>query len=210
VLYSSRRPPISCCHPSSHWRKRSPLVCALPWRAANTGPSAENINTASSALDRRNVSMACCGVWAIGPTTLKEVFTATSTPMQRPSEFAVGPKNISPAKIWSQQCPRDVKSGSSKPKVARPIPHNDFSSPAEATKEGVLPFGRRIDNLRCCWTSNIAQSQARAQEFLRIDRFAVDPCFVVQVRPGGSSSRSDPANDLANAHDLADFNADFR
>jgi len=45
---------------------------------------------------------------------------------------------------------------------------------------------------------------------LRIDRVAVDPRFVVQVRAGGTPGRSDPAYDLANAYDLADFHADLR
>src|SRR5260370_8806945 len=41
-----------------------------------------------------------------------------------------------------------------------------------------------------------AQPQPSAQEFLRLDRFAVDPPLVIQVRPSRPSGRSDQAYGL--------------
>src|SRR5439155_6019270 len=54
----------------------------------------------------------------------------------------------------------------------------------------------------------VAQPQAGAQKFLRIDRLAVDPRLVVQVRSGRASGGSEPADDLAGAYLLADLHVD--
>ena len=43
----------------------------------------------------------------------------------------------------------------------------------------------------------VAEPQAGAQEFLRIDRVAVDARLVVQMRAGRAAGRADPADDLA-------------
>ena len=64
-----------------------PLSRSPPCQAAVTVPSSATSTTASRPLERRSVSIACCGVCAIGPATLKEVFTDISTPMRRPSAF---------------------------------------------------------------------------------------------------------------------------
>ena len=50
-------------------------------------PSPATRSTTSRPLERRSVSIACSGVCAIGPATLKEVLTEISTPMRRPSAF---------------------------------------------------------------------------------------------------------------------------
>ena len=55
-----------------------------------------------------------------------------------------------------------------------------------------------------------AKPDARAQEFLRIDRLAVDARLVVQMRAGGAAGRADLAERLPDAHLLADFDVDVR
>ena len=57
---------------------------------------------------------------------------------------------------------------------------------------------------------SVAQPQAGAQEFLRVDRFAFDACFVVQMRAGGAAGRADLADGLPDAHLLADLDVDLR
>src|SRR6266850_8317331 len=54
-----------------------------------------------------------------------------------------------------------------------------------------------------------AQAHAGAQEFLRVDRFAVDPGLVVQMRTGRPAGRSDGADHLADSDLVADFHADL-
>src|SRR5215510_13248617 len=51
--------------------------------------------------------------------------------------------------------------------------------------------------------SEAAEPDGGAQEFLRVDRVAVDAGLVVQVRAGGAPGRADLADDLADAHVLA-------
>src|SRR4051794_34499613 len=55
-----------------------------------------------------------------------------------------------------------------------------------------------------------AESHPGAQEFLRIDRFAVDPGFVVQMRAGRPAGRAHGADHLSNADLVADPNVDLR
>src|ERR1700688_4771306 len=55
-----------------------------------------------------------------------------------------------------------------------------------------------------------AEPDAGAQEFLRIDCFAVDPCLVVQVRAGGASGRADLTDSVADAYLLPYLYADVR
>src|SRR5215475_74815 len=68
---------------------------------------------------------------------------------------------------------------------------------------------RRPKALRCAWRrlvrsgSEAADPDGGTQEFLRIDRVAVDAGLVVQVRAGGAPGRADLADDLADAHALA-------
>src|SRR5215475_11918846 len=50
----------------------------------------------------------------------------------------------------------------------------------------------------------------RAQEFLRVDRLAFEPRFVVQVRSGRAPGRADVADDLSGLDGLADANGDRR
>src|SRR5262245_2813948 len=50
----------------------------------------------------------------------------------------------------------------------------------------------------------------RAQEFLRVDRLAFKPRFVVQVRSGRAPGRADVADDLSGLDGLADANGDRR
>src|SRR5215207_3696966 len=59
--------------------------------------------------------------------------------------------------------------------------------------------------------TKLAQSEAHAgaQEFLRIDRVAIDACLVVQVWTGGTTGGSNCADHLADANDVADLDADF-
>src|SRR5258706_13769287 len=54
-----------------------------------------------------------------------------------------------------------------------------------------------------------AKPHPGAQEFLRVDRFAVDPGFVVQMRTSRSAGRSDGADHLANSDPVADLHADL-
>src|SRR6478672_13743652 len=54
-----------------------------------------------------------------------------------------------------------------------------------------------------------ARAHAGAQEFLRVDRFAVDPGLVVQMRTGRPAGRSDRADDLADFDQIADLHADL-
>src|SRR5262249_58449315 len=49
-----------------------------------------------------------------------------------------------------------------------------------------------------------------AQEFLRVDRFAFEPRFVVQVRSRRAPGRTDLADDLSGLDGLADANVDRR
>src|SRR5262245_49416638 len=51
--------------------------------------------------------------------------------------------------------------------------------------------------------SEAAEPDGGAQEFLRVDRVAVDAGLVVQMRAGGAPGRADLADDLADAHVLA-------
>src|SRR6266403_515293 len=55
-----------------------------------------------------------------------------------------------------------------------------------------------------------AQAHAGAQEFLRVDRFAVDPGFVVQMRTRRSAGRAHGADHLADLDLIADPDADLR
>ena len=75
-----------CFHSESHPVNR-PLSRSPPCQAAVTVPSSATSSTASRPLERRSVSIAWCGVCAIGPATLNEVLTEISTPMWRPSAF---------------------------------------------------------------------------------------------------------------------------
>src|SRR5258706_12229459 len=52
-----------------------------------------------------------------------------------------------------------------------------------------------------------AKPHPGAQEFLRVNRFAVDPGFVVQMRTGRSAGRSDGADHLADPDLVADLHA---
>ena len=55
-----------------------------------------------------------------------------------------------------------------------------------------------------------AQPYAGAQEFLRVDRFAVDPGFVMQMRAGRAAGGTDLADHLSDLDGLADLDADLR
>src|ERR1700721_41784 len=57
--------------------------------------------------------------------------------------------------------------------------------------------------------SACGQPHACAQEFLRVDRFAVDPGFVMQMRTGRSAGRPDRTDHLSNLDLVADLDADF-
>src|SRR6266852_6072486 len=57
--------------------------------------------------------------------------------------------------------------------------------------------------------SDIAHPDARAQEFLRVDRVAVDARLVVQVRSGRAAGRAEPADNLADLDVLADGDVDL-
>jgi hypothetical protein len=54
-----------------------------------------------------------------------------------------------------------------------------------------------------------AQPHAGAQEFLRVDRFAVDPGFIMQMWTGRSAGRANFANYLSDLDLIADFHVDF-
>src|SRR5262245_13449011 len=66
------------------------------------------------------------------------------------------------------------------------------------------PSYKQARTTRC----SIAELRARAQEALRIDRFAVDPRLVVQMRSGGAAGRADLADDLAGLDRMADLGVD--
>src|SRR4051794_9569104 len=73
-----------------------------------------------------------------------------------------------------------------------------------------LPARSGTSGYRCNLSVSAgAQPHARAQEFLRVDRFAVDPGFVVQMRAGRSAGRADRADHLADFDLIADFDADL-
>src|SRR6266403_4797433 len=55
-----------------------------------------------------------------------------------------------------------------------------------------------------------AQPHAGAQEFLRVDRFAVDPGFVVQMRAGRPAGRAHSADHLTDLDLIANPDADLR
>ena len=55
-----------------------------------------------------------------------------------------------------------------------------------------------------------AEPDAGAQELLRVDGFAVDPGFIVQMRAGGAAGGADGADHLADLDDVADPDMDFR
>src|SRR3974377_253610 len=57
---------------------------------------------------------------------------------------------------------------------------------------------------------NITESNARAQELLWVNRFAVDARLIVQMRPGGAAGRANMADRLADTHHLPDFHVDLR
>jgi hypothetical protein len=79
---------VSLCHSTNHPGIRAAArVPGSLVQAAITRPSSENMNTPSMPFARRKVSSAWTGVCAIGPPTLKDVFTATSTPIRLPSAF---------------------------------------------------------------------------------------------------------------------------
>ena len=79
--------PVSTLHCWSHPRSRSPPSfggASTACHARYAPPSAPRSSTPSIALERRSASSACCGVCTIGPATLSEVFTDTSTPTRLP------------------------------------------------------------------------------------------------------------------------------
>src|ERR1700712_429113 len=55
-----------------------------------------------------------------------------------------------------------------------------------------------------------AEPHAGTQELLRIDRIAVDPGFIMQMRAGGAAGRTDRADHLSDLDDIADLDVDFR
>src|SRR5262249_60929116 len=68
---------------------------------------------------------------------------------------------------------------------------------------------------RHAWTGAIASQAAGeplpcAQEFLRVDRLAFEPRFVVQVRSRRAPGRTDLADDLSGLDGLAEANVDRR
>jgi hypothetical protein len=66
-----------------------------------SGPPSENMNTPFMPFARRSVSIAWTGLWAIGPATLNDVFTATSTPIRRHSLWG---KPSSQIKVTTSKC----------------------------------------------------------------------------------------------------------
>ena len=65
---------------------------------------------------------------------------------------------------------------------------------------------------------NIAEPQSNPQKSLGIDRFVIDPCFVMQMRTSRAAGRADLADGLSvpdlvtnfdAAHDAVDLRAQF-
>src|SRR6185437_4249505 len=71
------------------------------------------------------------------------------------------------------------------------------------------PLARRQAQSRTWNRSARAQPHAGTQKFLRIDGFAVDPGFVVEVRSGRASGRSDRSDHLADPDGIADLDVDL-
>ena len=84
------------------------------------------------------------------------------------------------------------------------IPERDLNSGGPPAAARFFIRIGRIGDLE-----GIAEPQAGAQEFLRVDGFAVDARLVVQMRSGRAAGRAEPADLLADP-DLADFDLDLR
>src|SRR5437762_9881968 len=67
----------------------------------------------------------------------------------------------------------------------------------------------RINRAKGGLTLACAQANAGPQELLRINSLAVDAGFVVQMRTGRTSRRTDEPDHLADLHDLADLDIDL-
>src|ERR1700749_2291139 len=76
-------------HSASH-PVNLPLSRSPPCQAACTAPSSATSSTTSKPFERRSVSIACCGVCAIGPATLNDVLTDISTPIWRAGALREG------------------------------------------------------------------------------------------------------------------------
>src|SRR5580700_6461657 len=66
--------------------------------------------------------------------------------------------------------------------------------------------------VRCATSGDRLAAEQRGagfEEFLRIDRFAIDAGLVMQMRAGRAPGRADPADHLAAANALADANVDL-
>ena len=76
---------------------------------------------------------------------------------------------------------------------------------------GVARYAARsLDRSRASRRAQLPSRDARAQEFLRIDRLAVDARLVMQMRAGRAAGRADLADGLADPHRLADLDVDLR
>ena len=56
---------------------------------------------------------------------------------------------------------------------------------------------------------NIAEPQSRPQKSLGIDRFVIDPCFVMQMRTSRTAGRADLADGLSDPDLVANFDVDY-
>src|SRR5438309_7115293 len=99
-------------------------------------------------------------------------------------------------------------------RCAEPGPYQTpacVTAPAlQRTAPQVLRAALRPGHRELGLVSTRAEPDAGAQELLRINRFAVDPGFVVQMRAGRSAGRANGADHLSDFDQIADPDAYLR
>src|SRR5215467_5178023 len=92
-------------------------------------------------------------------------------------------------------------------------PHGSRRRAYCAVRHGLAiarPARARASSPMRVWALARAQPHAGTQEFLRIDGFAVDPRFIMQMRSGGAAGRANLADHLSDPDGIADLHVDLR